>query len=203
MNEISNEPVNYYQSHGFIPDIYRVLHKYDLKYILDIYIRNGMFPSKFAWKALLKKCVFARERLLRLTKFNDDHGVLINLVTQNSNYCSLWIIARSNHKLMPMCKRLMKIISHRVSRNYIVKCPNCNLLHENIVVHNICFCHTKASKRLNLWNCLISIRGHDGYIDFSLLSPDIQCDRLLQTSLPCSTQGFYNQSIAYRVSLMC
>ena len=37
---------------GFVVDIFIILHKYDLGYIVDRYIESGMFPSKLSWKKL-------------------------------------------------------------------------------------------------------------------------------------------------------
>ena len=37
---------------GFIPDIYRILGKYTLIYVLETLIECGMFLKKHAWKML-------------------------------------------------------------------------------------------------------------------------------------------------------
>jgi hypothetical protein len=42
------------QKHGFIPDIYRLLQKYDLLYVIYTFIDTGVFPSKLKWKKILQ-----------------------------------------------------------------------------------------------------------------------------------------------------
>ena len=39
---------------GFVPDIVRLLEKYELSDILSTYVENGTFPTSLAWKRLLK-----------------------------------------------------------------------------------------------------------------------------------------------------
>jgi len=41
------------QSHGFIPDINRILTKYALHHVLDRYLSDEVFPSKCAWKRII------------------------------------------------------------------------------------------------------------------------------------------------------
>ena len=39
---------------GFIADIFRLLGKYQLRHVLEAYLESSIFPSKFAWKRILK-----------------------------------------------------------------------------------------------------------------------------------------------------
>ena len=39
---------------GFIVEINRLLHKYNLEHILDAYLNDGVFPRKFAWNIMIK-----------------------------------------------------------------------------------------------------------------------------------------------------
>ena len=39
---------------GFIPDIWKVLQKYNLEEYLQNYLANAVFPSKYTWKTIVK-----------------------------------------------------------------------------------------------------------------------------------------------------
>ena len=39
---------------GFIADIFRLLGKYQLRHVVETYLESSIFPSKFAWKRILK-----------------------------------------------------------------------------------------------------------------------------------------------------
>ena len=49
------------QQVGFIPDIHRSLEKYSLSIVMQEFIENGTFMSKYSWKRILKvNNVFAK-----------------------------------------------------------------------------------------------------------------------------------------------
>ena len=39
---------------GFIPDIHIILEKYSLSFVLQEFIENGTFMSKYSWRRILK-----------------------------------------------------------------------------------------------------------------------------------------------------
>ena len=49
--------------HGFIPDIYRLLKKYDLQQYMDGYLSDGAFPSK-PWKRIICESVAKHQWLV-------------------------------------------------------------------------------------------------------------------------------------------
>jgi len=55
---------------GFIPDIYRRIRKYNLQYILDCYIKEGIFPSKLGWKIILTSNIFRPDERVTLELLN-------------------------------------------------------------------------------------------------------------------------------------
>ena len=52
---------------GFVPEIYRLLSKYGLTFLLSMYVRSGGFPSVVWWKTLLNQVVFESTKL---TQYN-------------------------------------------------------------------------------------------------------------------------------------
>ena len=51
--------INYFENPrrqlGFIPDIYRILDKYSSSYVLQWFLENAIFVSKYSWKSLSLK----------------------------------------------------------------------------------------------------------------------------------------------------
>ena len=46
------------QTQGFIPDIYRIIAKYNLQIYLQTYMHSSSFPSKYEWKRILKQKIY-------------------------------------------------------------------------------------------------------------------------------------------------
>ena len=54
VNRLTSYFVNGAAQAGFIPDVVRLLEKYNLSGILDTYMRDSIFPSKISWKRMVK-----------------------------------------------------------------------------------------------------------------------------------------------------
>ena len=61
---------NVRQCLDFIPDIYRRILKCNLQYILDCYIKEGIFPSKLGWKIILTSNIFRPDERVTLELLN-------------------------------------------------------------------------------------------------------------------------------------
>jgi hypothetical protein len=95
---------------GFIPDIFRLLQKYNLSQVLHIYLNEGTFPSKYVWKRTLLQHVINRDvqnRFLRLVE-QDEFALLCEILKPNS-HCLLWQSARGNSNMTMLCKKLIAI----------------------------------------------------------------------------------------------
>ena len=46
------------QTQGFIPDIYRIIVKYNLQNVLKTYMHTSCFPTKYEWKRILKHKIY-------------------------------------------------------------------------------------------------------------------------------------------------
>ena len=72
-------------AYGFIPDINRVLTKYELISFRDDYLNSGLFPPKYLWKRISRQRVLSLEEQCwseRLsicsdfTRFSEIHSIL-------------------------------------------------------------------------------------------------------------------------------
>ena len=67
-------------STGFIPDVYRICHKYVFSNYIDNFVNFDVFPSKWAWKRKITEQINSCERTERLKRVNNDiilHDYLI------------------------------------------------------------------------------------------------------------------------------
>ena len=104
----------------FIPDIYRLIRKYNLQYILDCYVKEGIFSSKLRWKIMLTSNIFwldERIRLEFLTNVFPNYSVFSS-GTVNCNNCSIWSVTKTHPKLAPLFTKLVKITGMTVSRYF-------------------------------------------------------------------------------------
>jgi len=88
---------NVRQCLGIIPDIYRRIRKYNLQYILDCYVKEGIFPSKLRCKVILTSNIFRpdeRVRLEFLTNVFPNYSVFSS-GTVNCNNCSIWSVTKN------------------------------------------------------------------------------------------------------------
>jgi hypothetical protein len=89
---------------GILPDIYRLLQKYQLCDVLHTYTDTGSFPSKIAWKRTLTKHIIDTEKLNRYNRLmTSDHGDLLRaMITVNEPHV-LWQIEKCNQTLLNIC----------------------------------------------------------------------------------------------------
>ena len=75
-----NRVVSYYdrpyQKKGFVPDIYRIFGKYGLIHVLNHFVASGQFPSKIAWKYLIKCSIDKYETASRIARMRSDTYLL-------------------------------------------------------------------------------------------------------------------------------
>jgi len=85
------------QCFGFIPDVYKLLQKYDLLTYLQAYFEDGLFPPRRQWKSIVERSVERRanDDITRRLQASDQWGVTVNVV-ERDNCSPLWRVARDN-----------------------------------------------------------------------------------------------------------
>ena len=83
---------------GIIPDIYRLIRKYNLQYILDCYIKERIFPSKLRWKIILTSNIFRPDKRVRLEFLTNvfPNYSIFSSGTVNCNNCSIWSVTKTH-----------------------------------------------------------------------------------------------------------
>jgi len=162
---------------GFIPDAYRLLQKYDLTNVLDIFIDTGCFPSKHVWKGLLQNNLIIKNKTETIQELylNNGHAVISTLIKLD-NHCIIWSIMQDNPGLRSLCHKAMDIIGRLVSRQFTERCNKCTGLTENIVEHKLFHCVPNEGRRSELWSKLYEIDGSELFAK----SAHEQCWRIIE-----------------------
>lgn len=129
------------QSLGFLPDIFRLLHKYNLLDYVNIYFESASFPTKCVWKSVLKRHVYQYEHNKCMINLESELTPrLCNSLFPNQGPCLLWRISRKYPNAKRYCVTAVYVLCKLLSYNRSEKCEKCSLHVENILVHKILFC---------------------------------------------------------------
>jgi hypothetical protein len=168
------------QTIGFIPDIYRIIMKYNLFYILDSFIKSATFPSKYTWKSILKQnvtCHDTSQRIVRLGyKIKPSY---VSFMFYKDKPCRLWQLSRSLPNMRKYCFTAMQIYSKLLSFSSMQKCDKCNYIVDNLTTHLFHFCPNNHLARKKLWSNIIKYCGDQTYRLFILNDPREQIFILL------------------------
>ena len=159
------------QTQGFIPDIYRIIVKYNLQNVLQTYMHTSCFPTKYEWKRILKHKIYEYDFNL----YNEQLSTIIE--GGQSSYmfymlkpCAIWQLCIRHPNMKLKCKTAMIALSKLFSFCQISTCKKCKTLTENIVEHTINVCSTNNDIRNNLWTAIYESVGYAGFLKFMLKS---------------------------------
>jgi hypothetical protein len=188
------------QTKGFVPEIYRLLHKYQLQSCLNEYLESGWFPSKQAWKQVLEQSVSATEHHRQLESIRDVCPTL-NLadILHVDEPASLWQISRISPKLAPLVTSLMAQLGRFLSRSYPAVCSLCGLQTENKLLHSVCFCSKKELLRESLWDAVIYQKGIKCFIKLTRRTPLEHIVMLFQMTLAIADDNRLNAHLANKL----
>ena len=139
------------KTQGFMPDIYRILGKYQLTYVLTEYISSAFFPTLRQWKKRLKSNIHKsaefdfRSRLIQDYSLNNFLKIQ-GEITPNS----IWYFSQLYRDYLPYCRTVIFIIGKLFARKYLTVCPKCKLITETVVEHLILFCSSNNTLRHSL-----------------------------------------------------
>ena len=122
--------INYFDNSrrqvGFIPDIHRILDKYSFSYVMQEFIENGIFMSKYPWKRILKVKISSISRAELLLKANDSVSLSRFLDIHNSSEpYLLYKIIKETPTIYKYGKLAVRLLSFMFSGSYIMVCRSC------------------------------------------------------------------------------
>lgn len=138
---------------GFIPDILRILEKYNLNCYIDVFLQDSEFPVKNVWKCLVKRTIHQYEVNSWRHRISAIEFSRFARLHMDYRPHRLWFTAYKLPHLLQACKSVIQMIAS-VSENLVdpLVCPNCNCLYRNLVEHCIYDCRYIGSLRFKFWN---------------------------------------------------
>ena len=80
---------------GFIPDLMRLVRKYNLETYIDNYVKHSIFPSRKAWASILKETIVKVEEINWLQRMSvDDDFNFFRLIHRHIEPHKAWTVAR-------------------------------------------------------------------------------------------------------------
>ena len=152
---------------GFLPDIVRILHKYDLMDILTEYILLDRFPSKYLWKKIVREHVYAHHNRQWQDKINSHEQLAMFAEIHPVNEVSpWWLLADKNPDYLEQINDVLRLLCgsfkirvNRVNRPevYSDHCDICNNDYVNPVEHVLLHCSGTGHLREELWEWINDI----------------------------------------------
>lgn len=180
---------------GFIPDIVRLLTKYELLDCVAKYLCTGLFPSKCRWKKIVKKHVDERAFIKMTNSLDNGEWLQHSIITPG--HCSP--LYNNGIYVPTLCRTMMNAVSNIVSRQFTQKCNVCSLATDNGTIHKTLFCHNNHYDRERLFQQYIVIYGFKKFLQLMQENPTRQCQVLLQAALTSDLCSFRNPSLAWRL----
>ena len=143
----------------FISDIYKLLYKYQLVGYILTFLKDALFPSKPVWRAILRQHVLQSNThtMKKELIHNENEWLSPNFVGTN-RVSNLWSICRNLPSLSLACRKLLRIVTLFISRQYVRQCQKCLLRTENLGVHLFWCCQRTNYK--HLWTSVIICMGY-------------------------------------------
>jgi len=135
---------------GFIPDICRLVEKYELWHFIDTYISTGRFPGKSAWGRILNTSVKRPNKRQREIILNEQWDTDISYAFKLSNSDNIWTALKKTPKYSKYCYNAVRIIGFAVSRQFVSACKRCGKLSNSHVTHAFWFCEKSSPTRRKL-----------------------------------------------------
>lgn len=142
---------------GCIPDLVRVLDKYQLaEYIIQYHNNATKFPSKEQWKMICDEAITANyRRCYHLRTMNDDDFKRFNIVKPEPlSPSSHWLCALRIPYSLPILTSAVKVLCQMDNKD-VTLCEYCGVLHKDCVFHKSTVCPITSALRDEFFDCLI------------------------------------------------
>lgn len=149
--------------HGFLPDIIKILKKYNLQQYLDGYIIDGVFPSKPSWKRIICESIAQQQWSTWRDKLRERSELdLFRRVHTELQPLDLWRTAWRNPVYMKPLASLVNIFCGNIPSEFLeatneidsrITCSLCDKdVKKNVVKHFFMSCVYTADTRNDMWD---------------------------------------------------
>ncbi len=167
---------------GYVPEIVRVLNKYNLLNYLTVYIHGGTFPSKVQWKAIVKNRVRIVQTNLTMSRmqYDVDFTKFLKVVNSINLPSKFWLCVRKYPNMLSKVRRLVIEFTGTDRTTGVFKlCENCGMFYQDNLQHVLVVCSGYDTRREQLWMNLTNLVGvHLAEVVYNLDS-DTQVTNLL------------------------
>ena len=153
LNRLTSYFVNGAAQAGFIPDVVRLLEKYNLSGILDTYMRDSIFPSKISWKRMVKSEINNSELYQWRCRTSQPEFARFKRIFPAFHVHYFWTLSNKSPKIVNACKSAIQMIGSILDCD-VRLCCKCGLFYDNAVDHCISECTYLRCERVKLWEII-------------------------------------------------
>ena len=155
---------------GLIADMFQILSKYDIEYVVADFVRTGVFPSKYTWKRLLSSKIMDNANRCLVAEAEQEGLQLFLCFHRQAKYSMFWDISKKQPRLLDACRSVIRLIAKYLSRVSEAVCSACGIMTENFVKHCLLWCRSNSSHRHKMWigiwrkfgdNVYLRLAGYD------------------------------------------
>ena len=157
--------VSPYKKRGFIPDIYKLLCKYQIENHYRSYLNTGIFPSTYQWKRIVKSSLRnfeVRQRQIVMSQHSDFAPYLENVVDVLTPI-PIWLLCKACPQFLKSCQKTVKLLSWLYSVEFIQMCSHCGNLFKNKALHVVFDCVKNEHARQTFWKDIYTNFGPSLY----------------------------------------
>ncbi|KAL4240397.1 hypothetical protein ACF0H5_001188 [Mactra antiquata] len=146
---------------------------------------DGIFPSKYSWKIIIKKAVLDLDKQRRCDHLltNVSLSPILESIIQVNQPSLLWSVAIQNPVLLKLCKSLIQMVCFWGSRNWISQCNQCNKLTDKIIEHRLLYCTEVEEIRDKLWCYIFTSYSTELYLNLINYSAVDQCVWVIEQAI--------------------
>ena len=191
-------------STGFIADIHNIMCKYQLISYLTDFCETSRFPSKHAWKHIVKKSVFDFEESKWQTQISSSPDTSHFLQLHPSlKVHKAWQISRLNPLLKEHSHHVISICASWRPFTCEGVCSLCRSRYSDLLIHVICNCQYISKIRDEFWMSLLSIGPIELSVTLHNLPDYLFVTKLLSCEPPIDVDdtldNIYSESVIYYI----
>jgi hypothetical protein len=192
---------------GFIADIHRIMCKYKLlNYLTDFY-ETSTFPSKYAWKRIVKNSVFNVEESKWQSHISSSLDIRHFLhIHPYLKIHKAWHISRLNPLLKEQAHHVVCICASWRPMTCKGVCLLCRSSYSDLLIHVICNCQYISQTRDEFWMSLLDIGPIELSTTLHSLPDSVLLTKLLSCELPVTVddtiEHIYGETILHYIHLL-
>ena len=116
----------YNGQHGFIPDVIKLLEKYQMLHIVHSFVDTSRFSSKNAWNRLLKGRLHQSAIYSGIVEHWHKSFIALELFTLNFSLIGRGISPKNQRKLLSPCTSVVQMTVSLTDTRHNILCAACD-----------------------------------------------------------------------------